>query len=110
VGRVKLGMTKEALTADGVNLADESFRVRFDNESKCISIQVAVFNNSQPVLLHGHDLNNISDSETRDIFEKEFGSTRHDRANREDLGIRCLKWEFGDDFFTFVKISHPKKT
>jgi hypothetical protein len=105
VGCVKLGMTREAITAVGVELIDDSFQVSFDDEHKCTSIQVAVFNNNQPVLLHGHDLNNISDTETREIFSNEFDSTHTDR---EDLGIKCLKWEFGDDFFTYVNISHPK--
>ena len=105
VGPVKLGMTKEEVASLGVDLNDDTFRVSFDDDGKCNEIQVLVFNNDQPVLLQGHDLNNISAAETRVIFDRLFAAADSDQKH---LGFKCCKWEFGDDFYTFVGISRAE--
>lgn len=107
IGLVRLGMTRQEVVSLGVDPSHDHFRVNFDDADKCNAIHVLVFNNPRPVLLSGHDLNNISIEKTEEIFLSAFGSKATDR---EDLGIRCLEWEMSDKFFTFVEVSLPRVT
>lgn len=107
VGPVKLGMTRQEVESLGVDLADDKFRVHFGDADRCHEIEVLVFNNNRPVVLKGHNLNNISRRDTEQIFLALFGSKETDR---EDLGIRCLEWELSDPYFTFVEVTPPKDT
>jgi hypothetical protein len=77
----------------------------FDDAGRCTAINV-MLRTKLPVILAGHDVTDVSQSDMERVFKELFGASL---TSRDDLGIDCSKWEDEDCFFYVISITAPKK-